>query len=276
MPALSRALRSPRSNLQKQTAELARNRQKPGQVNERIRLDGIKTAESPVITGIIEGASEAVKVWGPHAMTGVETPPDRPGLAVIKRVSATEAEPGDTMTYAIIYRNMGNTPIRSVAIVDSLLPRLEYVKGTSKGPERTVFSTAVNRVGSTELRWELPGVLRARGRRPRVVPGNRALIPLVFAGSLLTMTDKQFRELCSLRPFQPFDLHMADGRTIPVSHPELHPRHQREAYLRRRAARRRDRARADVAGQERDAAAASERQAGKVKGRASAARRARR
>jgi hypothetical protein len=35
------------------------------------------------------------------------------------------------------------------------------------------------------------------------------------------MTDKQFRELCLSRPFQPFDLHMADGRTIPVSHPEL-------------------------------------------------------
>ena len=52
-----------------------------------------------MVTGIDEGASEAVKVWGPHAMTGVETPPDRPGLAVIKRVSAVEAEPGDTLTY---------------------------------------------------------------------------------------------------------------------------------------------------------------------------------
>ena len=63
------------------------------------------------------------------------------------------------MTYVIFYRNMGNTPIRDVAIVDSLLPRLEYVKGTSRGPEGTAFTTAVNRVGSTELRWALPGVL---------------------------------------------------------------------------------------------------------------------
>ena len=105
-------------NLAKQTAELSRNRQKVGHVNTRLRLDGIKSAEGPVMTGIVEGASEAVKVWGPHAMTGVETPPDRPGLAVIKRVSAVEAEPGDTLTYAIVYRNMGNTPIRSVSIVD--------------------------------------------------------------------------------------------------------------------------------------------------------------
>ncbi len=147
------------SNKQTQNPELARNRQKAGLMKERIRLDGIKTAASPVVTGIAEGASEAIKVWSPHAMTGVETPPDRPGLAVIKRVSAVEAEPGDTLTYVIYYRNMGNTPIRSVTIADSLLPRLEYVKGTSRGPEGTVFTTAVNRVGSTEMRWTLPKVL---------------------------------------------------------------------------------------------------------------------
>ena len=146
-------------NVAKQTAELSRNRQKLGQVNERLRLDGIKSAEGPLMAGIVEGAGQTVKVWGPHSMTGVEVPPDRPGLAVIKRVSATEAEPGDTLTYAIVYRNMGNTPIRSVSIVDSLLPRLEYKSGTASGPEGTGFTTAVNRVGATELRWVLPGVL---------------------------------------------------------------------------------------------------------------------
>ncbi len=147
------------TNLQKQTPELSRNRQKPGQLNLRLRLDGIKSAESTVVTALTQGTSQAVKVWGPHDMTGVETPPDRPGLAVIKRVSAVEAEPGDSLTYVILYRNMGNTPIRSVSIVDSLLPRLEYVKGTSRGPEGTRFTTAMNRVGSTELHWELPGIL---------------------------------------------------------------------------------------------------------------------
>ncbi len=92
-------------------------------------------------------------------MKGIETPPNRPGMAIIKRVSATEAEPGDTLTFVITYRNMGNTPIRSAAIVDSLLPRLEYVKGSAKGPRDTVFSSGENRVGSTELKWDLPGVI---------------------------------------------------------------------------------------------------------------------
>ncbi len=147
------------TNVQSQKAELERNLQKANVAKVKARLEGIKTAEGPVVTGIVEGASEAVRVWAPHAMNGVEPPPERPGLAVIKRVSASEAEPGDTLTYVIIYRNMGNTPIRAVSIVDSLLPRLEYVKGTSRGPEGTTFSTATNRVDSTELRWQLPGVL---------------------------------------------------------------------------------------------------------------------
>jgi uncharacterized repeat protein (TIGR01451 family) len=97
--------------------------------------------------------------WGTHEMTGVETPPNLPGLAVIKRVSVAEAEPGDSVTYVIFYRNMGNTPIRAVTIADSLLPRLEYIKGTSRGPEGTTFTSDFNRAGSTELRWALPGVL---------------------------------------------------------------------------------------------------------------------
>ena len=97
--------------------------------------------------------------WQPHEMKGAETPPQRPGMAIIKRVSATEAEPGDTLTFTITYRNMGNTPIRSASVVDSLLPRLEYVKGSARGPKGTVFSSAENRVGSSELKWELPGVI---------------------------------------------------------------------------------------------------------------------
>jgi uncharacterized repeat protein (TIGR01451 family) len=147
------------TNLQKQNAELAQNRQIPARIRERVRLEGIKTAEGLKIQGLTEGASEAVRVWAPHQMAGVEVPPDRPGLAVIKRVSVSEAEPGDKVTYVIFYRNMGNTPIKNVTIADSLLPRLEYVKGTSRGPEGTTFSSEMNQVGSTELRWVLPGVL---------------------------------------------------------------------------------------------------------------------
>ena len=108
-------------------------------------------------------------------MTGVEVPPDRPGLAVIKRVSVAEAEPGDTVTYVIIYRNMGNTPINNVSIVDSLLPRLEYVKGTSRGPEGTGFSTGDEPRRLDRAALAAPRCARPRGRRPRLVRRDRSL-----------------------------------------------------------------------------------------------------
>ena len=97
---------------QQQPVQLTRTRMKPAQIREKIRLDGIKSVESTVMTGIVQGPNESVMSWRPHEMTGVETPPQRPGLAIIKRVNAAEAEPGDTLTFTITYRNMGNTPIR--------------------------------------------------------------------------------------------------------------------------------------------------------------------
>lgn len=119
----------------------------------------LKTAETAVVTGIIESANQMIMAWKPQEIAGVELPPDKPGLAVVKRVSQGVAEPGDVVTFSIQYRNMGNTPISSVSIVDSLMPRLEYVRGSALGPAGTVFTAAENRANSTELRWDLPAAL---------------------------------------------------------------------------------------------------------------------
>jgi uncharacterized repeat protein (TIGR01451 family) len=166
-PDVYHNIQQAKTDSQEQGAEIARNRVRPVLLREKIRLDGIKIAESPVMTGVVEGPGQAIMSWKPHEMKGVETPPNRPGMAIIKRVSASEAEPGDTLTFEITYSNMGNTPIRSAAIVDSLLPRLEYVKGSAKGPQGTIFSSGENSVGSDELKWDLPGVI-APGASGRV------------------------------------------------------------------------------------------------------------
>ncbi len=139
-----------------QGAELMNLRMKAALMKERQKFVGIKTAESAVITGITEGAGAMVMTWTPRETVGVETPPLRPGLAVIKRVSTGEAEAGDTVTFVIQYRNMGNTPIRAVTVIDSLLPRLGYVKGSARGPKGTAFTSEENSAGSTELKWVLP------------------------------------------------------------------------------------------------------------------------
>ncbi len=119
------------------------------------RAIAIKTLEIAVLTGIVEGASETTMKWKPQELDGVELPPKRPGMGVFKRVSVTEAEPGDEVEYTIYYRNLGNTTIRAASILDSLLPRLEYVDGSAMGPKGTVFTLRPNDAGSSELRWDL-------------------------------------------------------------------------------------------------------------------------
>lgn len=134
-------------------------REKPGGLRQEVPPLTIKTAASAVVTGIVQGGGEMVMTWTPRETVGVELPPNKPGLAVIKRVSTGEAEQGDTLTFVIQFRNMGNTPIGAVSVVDSLLPRFEYVAGSAQGPKGTVFTAGENRVGSTELRWDLPGAI---------------------------------------------------------------------------------------------------------------------
>jgi uncharacterized repeat protein (TIGR01451 family) len=116
---------------------------------------GIKTAEGPVVAGIIQGASETVTARLAGELAGVETPPDLPGLSVVKESDTATAEPGEVVTFTIRWRNIGNVPIHSVSVVDSLLPRFEYVPDSARGPSQAVFTAAENAAGSTELRWDL-------------------------------------------------------------------------------------------------------------------------
>ncbi len=126
---------------------------------DAIKLQAIKTAEGAIVRGVVEGLGEKVSSWTSSEVAGVEVPPNKPGLAVVKQVSAGEAEPGDVVTFTIRYRNMGNVPIRDVSVIDSLLPRLEYVPNSAMGPQGTVFSAEGNAAGSSELRWDLPGAI---------------------------------------------------------------------------------------------------------------------
>lgn len=119
----------------------------------------LNKADTLVMTGFVQGGGQMLMTWTPREVAGVETPPNKPGLSIIKQVDADQAEPGDVVTYTIRFKNMGNTPIRAVSIVDSLLPRLEYVAKSATGPAGTIFSAAENNGGSLELRWDLPEAL---------------------------------------------------------------------------------------------------------------------
>jgi uncharacterized repeat protein (TIGR01451 family) len=153
------AVTHPAGHVLVQSPQIARNRDQAVVEKLRQRPEGITTPEGPVVTGIIQSGSQTVMAWKPQELAGVEEPPAAPGVAVIKQVDIVEAEPGDVVTYTISYRNMGNTPVGSISVIDSLLPRLEYVAGSARGPEGTVFTSRVNSAGSTELRWDVKGIL---------------------------------------------------------------------------------------------------------------------
>ncbi|WP_435015860.1 DUF7507 domain-containing protein [Tundrisphaera sp. TA3] len=142
-----------------QSPDIVRDRARAITVRQRIKVDALKTAEGPVMTGLIQSGGQVVVVKSPKEVAGVEEPPAKPGLAVVKLVDADEAEPGDILTYTIKFRNMGNVPLRGVSITDSLLPRLEYVPNSAQGPAKTVFTSGPNKAGALELRWDLPGSL---------------------------------------------------------------------------------------------------------------------
>lgn len=120
----------------------------------------LNKADNLVMTGFVQGGGQMMMTWTPREVAAVETPPNKPGLSIIKQVDADQAEPGDVVTYTIRFKNMGNTPIRAVSIVDSLMPRLEYVAKSAMGPTGTVFTSGENQSGSLELRWDLPEALK--------------------------------------------------------------------------------------------------------------------
>jgi uncharacterized repeat protein (TIGR01451 family) len=155
------AITHPAGHVLVQTPEFSRNTARTVERQLNARPEGIKTPEAPVVTGISQGSGQAVMSWKPQELASVEEPPSRPGIEVLKQASIVEAEPGDVVTFTIGYRNMGNMAIGSVSVVDSLLPRLDYVPGSSTGPQGTVFTVRANTSGSTELRWDLPGTLPA-------------------------------------------------------------------------------------------------------------------
>ena len=74
---------------------------------------------------------------------------------MIKVASTPVAEPGDEVSFTIRFDNVGNQPIGSVQIVDSLTTRLEYVPGSAQCSLGAKFSTQPNEGESLVVRCVL-------------------------------------------------------------------------------------------------------------------------
>ncbi|MCC9603930.1 DUF11 domain-containing protein [Stieleria sp. JC731] len=86
--------------------------------------------------------------------------PDAGRLQIVKVADRDAAALGDTVTFAIHLRNVGDSPVDHVEIVDSLVTRLEFVADSQKSDHPAKFTKATNEAGSEILTWTLNDPLK--------------------------------------------------------------------------------------------------------------------
>jgi uncharacterized repeat protein (TIGR01451 family) len=139
-----------------------------GQADEARLAKSIEAAavwnrvQFPAYTAIIEGGGQITGYMQTGEVQQAREPYRKPGeLVLTKAARPLAAQPGDIIELAIYYRNIGQRPLESISIIDSLTARLEYVPGSAKSDRTAIFTAAPNEVESSELRWDvrdpLPG-----------------------------------------------------------------------------------------------------------------------
>ncbi|MGO9114913.1 MAG: hypothetical protein ACLP9L_37350 [Thermoguttaceae bacterium] len=101
-----------------------------------------------------QAAGATVVSQRPQETYGFGSAPN-PRLRVIKVASTPVAEPGDEVSFTIRFDNVGNQPIGSVQIVDSLTTRLEYVPESAQCSLKARFATQPNEGESLIVRCVL-------------------------------------------------------------------------------------------------------------------------
>lgn len=109
----------------------------------------------PVILARLEGLGQLITTWKEQELVHVEEKQRLARLKIEKSASVAEAKIGETVTFQITYTNIGDAPLSNVAVVDSLLARLEYVENSAQSSRDAIFTAEENDVGSHILRWEI-------------------------------------------------------------------------------------------------------------------------
>ncbi|AMV22985.1 hypothetical protein VT84_01145 [Gemmata sp. SH-PL17] len=111
----------------------------------------------PAAVGQIAGVKIVGVVVEPEQLTAF---PRLAPLTVTKSVGPSgPKEAGEVVTITIRYANTGSKAVSDIVVSDSLSGRLEYVEGSSQSDRPSNFTVADNEVGSTVVRWELPGTI---------------------------------------------------------------------------------------------------------------------
>jgi uncharacterized repeat protein (TIGR01451 family) len=115
--------------------------------------------DGTAVIGKHENLGQVVSTWEMREAIFIcpQQEPEIPAepLLVQKWCNAESAQIGDVVTFYIRYSNLGGKPISDIAVVDSLVSRLEYVAGSARSDRDAVFVTQPNEAGSLILRWEI-------------------------------------------------------------------------------------------------------------------------
>jgi uncharacterized repeat protein (TIGR01451 family) len=131
-------------------------------------INAARTWSSVDDIDVLVNGQEPMSVIATKEQQGV-THYERKGsrIRLCKVASEQMAQPGDKITFTISVDNVGEQPLSSIVVTDSLAPRLEYIPDSERSTLKSEFSLTPNSAGSEILRWEL---------REELKPGYGTLI----------------------------------------------------------------------------------------------------
>jgi len=150
------ALRTPALTKQVDILELMRGRQ-----GLRVTLGQFGLAQNEMMTRPIAIASRQ----GVGVIAEVVGPKEIATFSDCDMLLTKWVEPegphqiGDVVTFFLRYANPTAVPLDDVVVSDSLTPRLEYIPNSAKADRAANFTISSNDVGSSILRWQIPGTL---------------------------------------------------------------------------------------------------------------------
>jgi uncharacterized repeat protein (TIGR01451 family) len=136
-------------------------------VGTRLRMSSTYQSWATSVVGRVQGLQIKSQLQTTDSVTATQAgpaPAEAPEgpLRIIKWPDKSCANVGDIVTFYLKYSNTGGQPITNVVVTDSLSPRLEYVKGSTKTDRDAMFTMQPNEAGSSMLRWEFTSPLQPR------------------------------------------------------------------------------------------------------------------
>lgn len=122
--------------------------------------EGALAAQTWMVRDAVEVAIESMR---PPELSRVATVegfteydfPDAGRLQIIKVADRRDAQQGEEVHFAIHVRNVGDSKVNQVQVIDSLVARLEYVPDSQKCDREAEFDSMPNDVSSTRMTWTL-------------------------------------------------------------------------------------------------------------------------